>query len=322
MDNDKFQLIELSPEDRRDYQLETVLVGDAILPEVYDPRTELLGVRDQGAQGSCVAEATAAMKERQEASDSDFHEYMSPQFIYNLRPNKGIVGMYPRNAMDILRNIGIVPEQEYPYGKIEDLQNAPDSLKGIAKNYSIDSYAYVNTIDGLKRAVQANGACVFCIPVYNFSEIPWRAKTLGQGVLGYHAVAAIGWNKDGFILRNSWGKSWAQSGYTIFPFGDWGMQSEVWTALDNLGSGKDNKDDKDSKNDKYSKWYWKLWRGIVNIHTNAKGIAYLYDAMVVSSVGISIWKQTGVPLVLVGMASLVAIYLVVKDELYLARGSY
>lgn len=49
---------------------------------------------------------------------------------------------------------------------------------------------------------------------------------------GGHAVTVVGYNKKGFILRNSWGSNWGDNGYVIFPYSDFGMQWEIWTTID------------------------------------------------------------------------------------------
>jgi C1A family cysteine protease len=45
-------------------------------------------------------------------------------------------------------------------------------------------------------------------------------------------MAIVGWDTEGFIIRNSWGDDWNDDGHTIFPYTDWGLQWEVWTAID------------------------------------------------------------------------------------------
>ena len=60
----------------------------------------------------------------------------------------------------------------------------------------------------------------------------WKAQEVGQQALGGHAVCVAGYLKDSFIIRNHWSAQWGDAGYTYFPFIEWGMQWEVWTAMD------------------------------------------------------------------------------------------
>ena len=102
--NYKFNL-EKSPYDPKDLMFETVSKDILDLPESYDLRKRMKSPRDQGEQGSCSAQTAAAMKEWHEYVDRGVKEYMSPQFIYNSRPNQDTEGMMPRDTMKILQKI-------------------------------------------------------------------------------------------------------------------------------------------------------------------------------------------------------------------------
>ena len=42
----------------------------------------------------------------------------------------------------------------------------------------------------------------------------------------------VGYNKEGFIIRNSWGTEWGDNGYTLYKYSDWGHHWELWTTVD------------------------------------------------------------------------------------------
>lgn len=225
----KFNL-EKSPLDIRDYMLESIYPESVVLPEVWDLRPQLRQVRDQGTQGTCSAQTASCMKEWQESADVEFDKYMSPQFIYNLRPNQGSEGMYPRDTMEILRKIGSVPENLYPYGTNKKIS---ESLLHTASNYVIEGYAQIGTVDSLKKALFANGPCYIAFPVYNANKMEfWKQDFPNQPMLGGHAVTVVGYLKDKFIIRNSWSIAWGDNGYTYLSFADWGLQWECWTTID------------------------------------------------------------------------------------------
>lgn len=225
----KFNL-QRSPDDPRDYLLETIYPESVTLPEVWDLRSQLRPIRDQGTQGTCSAQTASAIKEWQEFSDVAFKEYMSPQFVYNLRENQESEGMYPRNTMDILYKIGIVPEKDYKYYSHNPIT---ETLKSHASNYKIQGYAQVNTLDSLKKALFANGPCYIAFPVYNGYKMEfWKPDHTGQQMQGGHAVTVAGYLKDSFIIRNSWSTEWGDGGYTYYPFSQFGMHWEIWTAID------------------------------------------------------------------------------------------
>jgi C1A family cysteine protease len=225
----KFDL-QRSPNDPRDYMLESVYPDDVKLPEIWDLRNNMLSIRDQGNQGTCSAQTVAAIKEWEELVDVEFKQHMSPQFIYNLRANTQIPGMYPRNTMEILFKIGIVPEINYPYGSNDHIT---DELYKIAEKYKIQGYAQVNTIDSLKKALFANGPCFIAFPVYDPQNMHfWKPNFVGQQAIGGHAVTIVGYRKNDFIIRNSWSAEWGELGHTYYPFDQFGMHWEIWTAID------------------------------------------------------------------------------------------
>lgn len=269
-----------SPSDPRDYQAESIFPSDLSLPEEFDPRKSLLPVRDQSIQGSCVSEACASIREIQEKKSSiNFEDYFSPQFVYNNRVNQEGPGMYPRDSMNILYKKGILAEEDYPYGKIEKPEQIAAELLSKAANYKITGYAYVNTIQTMKAAIFRNGACAFTVPVYNSGKQMWRPAKKGDAVQAGHAMTAVGWTKEGFIIRNSWGAQWGDNGYTIFPYSDWGMQAEVWTVIDDNSAKPDPR---------YSKWNWKTWRAIKNTHINMGSMAIMGWLGIIASIIIGI----------------------------------
>jgi C1A family cysteine protease len=53
---------------------------------------------------------------------------------------------------------------------------------------------------------------------------------------GYHCMVIYGWNKDGWLVHNSWGKTWGKKGKFTLPF-DFKL-AEAWAVTDNvIGEG-------------------------------------------------------------------------------------
>lgn len=69
------------------------------------------------------------------------------------------------------------------------------------------------------------------VPVYNTTMRMWKRRC-NEEHQGGHAMCIVGYTKEGFILRNSWGRNWGDNGYCIFPYQDWGLHYEVWTTID------------------------------------------------------------------------------------------
>lgn len=216
-----------SPPDVRDWEAATIY-RTIKLPDVVDYREVMLPIRDQGTQGSCAAMAGAAMKEWQEHLELDIHDYMSPQFIYNNREDISQEGMHMRDLMEILKQKGDCLESAFPYGS----SGKPSQETYVAAAiYRTLNYAFVDTIDLVKTSLYINGPCIIAVPVYNYSERMWYQNS-GESFLGGHALCVVGYNLEGFIIRNSWGKNWGKEGYCIMPYSDFGLQWELWTTID------------------------------------------------------------------------------------------
>lgn len=239
-----------SPHDTRDFVAEFIFpkARDLDLPETLDLRNDLQMVRNQGSQGTCVAQSLACMKEWQEKQDVGLDEYMSPQFIYNNRSNQDSEGMYGRDAMKIITNIGSCLETTYNYGTIEPRENIKKEAFDEAIKYKAKSYAQVTTIEGLKTALYKNGPCPIFFPVYNYGGEFWKKKNPYDEMLGGHSVTICGYGPDGFLLRNSWGKNWngSMNGYTIYKYEDFGMHWEIWTTIDDESPMPDPKPEPDN----------------------------------------------------------------------------
>jgi C1A family cysteine protease len=223
-----------SPEDSRDY---IFISNNSSIPEECDLRSELMPVRNQGSQGTCYAQSASCMKEWQERKNYNFNEYFSPQFFYNLRFNKydkntqNDEGMFGRDVMKILKNIGICKESTYPYGRIEDRDKISKEILDEAKMNIIESYARINTINDLKASLCKNGPALIAFPVYNYTDQMWIQRN-NESSEGGHAMTVVGYNNDGFIIRNSWGQSWGDNGYTIYKYKDWSTHWEIWSTVD------------------------------------------------------------------------------------------
>lgn len=221
-----------SPTDHRDWIYATNT--SITIPRVVDYRELLQPVRNQGRHGSCFAMSSCCMKEFQERKDYNFQNYFSPKFFYAQRKNTVTEGMYGRDVMRILQTIGVCYEKTCPYKDVEEKQDWTPFYEE-AKRHVISHYARVSTVEDLCQAIHKNGVCLFTVPVYNKSTNSiWKKLTSDAKLQGGHAMAVVGYDKENkyFIIRNSWGVGWGDSGYCMFPFADWGMQWDVWATID------------------------------------------------------------------------------------------
>lgn len=90
-------------------------------------------------------------------------------------------------------------------------------------------YFIINSVHQLRHAIYANGPCMIGLPVYNeMVEEFWQKYGKCKG---YHAVAIVGYDENGFILRNSWGSSYGHNGYSYITNNDINHAKEIWTII-------------------------------------------------------------------------------------------
>lgn len=216
-----------SPPDPQDFIYEHVAscpegVYRTKFPEEFDLRGQAGPVRDQAARETCAAFTGATI------TTAKVGETQSAEFIYHHRVNKPKPGMFGRDVMVILQKIGSVSEKLFPYRGDENAPEPDCEMKMIAAKNRISNYAKVESGDGLKRALLENGPGLVILPCYNDTARFWINR--GNEEACGHAVTAVGFNKLGFVLRNSWGADWNGDGHTILPYAEFDCAWEVWVA--------------------------------------------------------------------------------------------
>ena len=103
-----------------------------------------------------------------------------------------------------------------------------DSDLGVIK---IEKYAMVGGELPIKQALLLNGPLVGALPVYNVSKWFWRNRG-GELFKGGHAISIVGYDKEGLIIRNSWGTGFGDNGYTHMDWNDIKTFYEIWTIVD------------------------------------------------------------------------------------------
>ena len=107
------------------------------------------------------------------------------------------------------------------------IENGVGSSKG---NIKIDRYAKINSHLALKYAIFLNGPCIGGLPVYDsLRDEFWKGNS--SYLEGYHAVSIVGYNEEGFIIRNSWGESYGENGYEFIKNEDILKFTEIWTMI-------------------------------------------------------------------------------------------
>ncbi len=198
------------------------------------------------------------MRECQELHDTKVATDFSPQFIYRHRVNAPALGMYGRDVMRIMHKIGASTEKSYLFGSRHEPSEA---VMTEASKYTIKEYARVHTIGAVKEALVNDGPCFIAFPVYNYGTRMWKPWP-GDRRRGGHAMAVVGYTKQGFIIRNSWGTRWGDDGHCIYPYGDFGAHWEIWTTVDREGSAIPHEPE--------SKWHCGICEALFRMHRKRK----------------------------------------------------
>lgn len=181
------------------------------LPDRYTYKPYLPSVIDQGSQSICVpCTISAYLNWRENLKDGETKDNkVAMHEIYGSRTNNG-EGMTYKDAFKFLRHDGV------------------NSRNGLLR---INLYGKVVNNLALKHAIVMNGPCFGALPVYNSDDDFWEPKA-GDRLMGYHAISIVGYDEEGFFIRNSWGKSFGDNGYTYIKNGDMGKMIELWTIID------------------------------------------------------------------------------------------
>lgn len=180
------------------------------MPEKYI-YSKLSPIINQGSQPICVPCSISAylnwklnLKEGNTLKDN----HIDLMEIFK-NGNGGDDGMSFKDAFAFLRHIGVKTDK----GKV-----------------TIRQYGLIRNILALKYAILMNGPCVGALPVYSDRDDFWN-KRGGDSLMGYHAISLTGFDDKGFIIRNSWGKSFGKDGYTKIKFEDSDKFVELWTII-------------------------------------------------------------------------------------------
>lgn len=207
-----------SEPDPRDFSVK-LTTATPTFPTEY--RQKDVAIYDQGGIGNCVMQALR----------SCVHMYTGVEpgatFGYGRWRSHQLDGMYPNEACNGLVKDGIPPVKDdnkwlgMPEAAEYARSNATRLLKAGSSNLGC-TWARMYTVDEIKAALMQGVRCIVCLPWVGISNGRWEVD--GR-VAGYHEMCIIGWTKDGWIVRNSWGlKSLSmhgvKDGYVSLNFND------------------------------------------------------------------------------------------------------
>lgn len=214
-------------------------------------------ILDQGHEGACTGFGLACVINYlrwARAGGPESHESVSPRMLYKFArrydeyEGEDYDGSSCRGALKGWFHHGVCREQLWRYDEgpnslpkkdwdldaheqtlgvyyriditsIVDMQAAISEVGAVfVSAYTHDGWDTVEVKEtGRKRKSSATGSTPpqshKDLPLVEYDGVPSRA--------GGHAFALVGFNRDGFIVQNSWGTDWGACGFAVVTYADW-----------------------------------------------------------------------------------------------------
>merc|ERR1711934_43214 len=209
-------------------QGELVYLNETGIPDSVDWTTKgaVNAIKNQGQCGSCWAFGTVASVEAANFNKNKKLVSLSEQQLVSCDTHggdQGCKGGLPDNAFKYVESTGLTTESNYPYTSGGLMSSASRNLLGGGKNkcdttkikgdlVKVTGYKDVKGESQLAAAVaqQVVAVGIDGMSIQHYSSGIFKSSCTGQID---HAVAVVGYAKDYWKVRNSWGTTWGESGY-------------------------------------------------------------------------------------------------------------
>jgi cathepsin B len=228
------------------YEEDTEVVANADIPKNFDAReqwgSKVHSIRNQGQCGSCWAfGATEALSDRLMIEKS-VDDVLSPQHLVSCDTgNYGCNGGYLNVAWNFMAKSGVVSDTCYPYTSgtagVDGKCSSTCTGSGEWAPHHSAKTQTTTSVSKTQTSLMTEGPVEAAFTVYedfmNYKSGVYHHAT--GSMLGGHAIKNVGWGttdagEDYWIMANSWGTGWGDSGFFKIRRGDCGINNQMTFA--------------------------------------------------------------------------------------------
>lgn len=234
------------------------------LPDVLVNCPGVPAILDQGTEGACTGFALAAvinyqLARRQLITAKDSSRLVSPRMLYEMArrydewPGERYEGSSARGAMKGWMAHGVArralwKDDQKGARHFDDVRAADALLTPGGAYYRVvhrnirDMHAALAEAGILYATLMVHAGWDWGGAKAKLASIAYSYKgnaTVAELPIierkgradGGHAVAIVGYTRDGFIVQNSWGPGWGNQGFALLPYEDWLLHAtDCWVA--------------------------------------------------------------------------------------------
>jgi hypothetical protein len=226
------------PFDERDFEYRPKLAPLPATIERPEEVRHVLNQRGKACTGYALATTINAVLARVARKNDTQPDRVSAEMLYHFAlrydeyAGEADNGSSLRGALKGWFYHGVCTEDQW------DTHNPPDVtaskfLRG-CRERPLGAYYRVNCfrLDDMQSAISELHAVVAGAQIHDGWESPQRSTKDGEPVyiihrssrprgIGGHAFAIVGYNRIGFVVQNSWGRTWGDNGFAVLTYEDW-----------------------------------------------------------------------------------------------------